>query len=73
MRNSIIKASTVYVDTLHSVGAISSKEVYALLMVDFLDDYIYKFSLEATEIEEVNKVLDCLRKKSCLVKYVEDF
>lgn len=73
MHKSVIKASTTYIDTLHSLGAIHPKEVYALLMIGFLDTYIDKFDLDATEIEEVNKVLDCIRKRSCLGKHVEDF
>ncbi len=73
MVNSIVRASRVYIDTLHTLGAIHPKEMYGLAILIFLLDYKTLYVHSREELEELNRIVDCLKRQGCLAKRVTNF
>ena len=73
MVNSIVRASRVYVDTLHALGAIHPREMYELAIIMFLFDYKSKFVTTREDLEELNRVIDCMKRQGCLAQRVSNF
>lgn len=73
MVNSLINASRVYVNTLHSLGAIHPREMYGLAILMFLDSYREKFITNRTQLEEFNDIIDCMKRQGCLAKRVTTY
>lgn len=62
-----------YLKTLKSVGTISGVEIRYLALYAFLAEMFEQSGLTKDETCEINTILDCLRRKSCLIANIEDF
>lgn len=70
MDNSIINITNVYLNTLSRMGYISDNEINSLLLTMYLNKYINITNASNEKIKEINRLIECIIKRSCLIKYI---